>query len=454
MTADPDPKPPRTSDIYGILVHPFAPRVLLLEQESGIWTLPHIHLPDSRLFFPLVELPNKQLGDLLAAEVTALRTVYSHYTEDHNHVDLIYSLENHSPNWLPPMPSRWANREELAAIALAFPAHRAVIEAELAEAETQDIPALRPLWARHDWFTEAAAWMRDQLARHGYNLIGRIEQIKSWGISCLLRADTDQGKVYFKVSTPLPLFGDEPQVTRALATRYPAYVPLPLEIEPTRRWLLLRDFGTELRQHNNVETWAAAVGRFAKLQRQTATAIDELLALGCLDRRLEVLAAQIDPLLTDDEALNGLSAGEIAQLRTLAPRLKQLCQQAASYGVPATLTHGDLHSGNITAESLLFFDWTDACIAHPFFDLSTLIEEAESLPDGRNRLLAAYLPQWTKYEPEKRLRELWAIVEPLGALHQAVSYQHILATMEPTSKQEFDWSIPFWLRRMIKTLPE
>jgi hypothetical protein len=166
---------------------------------------------------------------------------------------------------------------------------------------------------------------------------------------------------------------------------------------------------------------------------------------------LDVLASQIDPLLGDGQALALLTLDEIAQIRSLGPRLKAMCSELAAYRVPYALNHGDLHGGNIT-EQMLFFDWTDACIAHPFLDLSVIMMDLDA--DGRELVLNAYLTLWTAYEPMDRLREMWKLAEPLGALHQAVSYQHILATLEPTSRQEFAGALPIWLRRIMQTIPD
>jgi hypothetical protein len=380
--------------------------------------------------------------------------VYSDYSADGTHVALIYVVENHSADWTPPNQARWVTAAELEALTLSHPNHRVVINGCLREVESNKIPALRPPWARPGWFQTAAAWIREQLAEQGYAVTTPIVQTKTWGISCLLRAGTDRGNVYFKVSTMLPLFGNEPTLLKAIAERHSDAGPAPIAIHPEQRWMLMDDFGPALRSSASLPKWEVAIQRFGQLQVQAAAQIDELLAIGCLDRRLEVLASQIDPLLADDEALSPMTVDEIAQIRSLGPRLKAMCQELARYRVPYTLNHGDLHSGNITAQSLRFFDWTDACIAHPFLDLTTVVVDVDELkePIARERIVELYLELWTAYEPIEHLREMWHLAEPLGALHQAVSYQHILATLEPTSKQEVIWGVPEWLRRILKLL--
>ncbi len=123
---------------------------------------------------------------------------------------------------------------------------------------------------------------------------------------------------------------------------------------------------------------------------------DELLADGCLDRRLEVLEAQIHPLLHDPVATARFTADETAELRGLEPALVELCRRLDALELPATLLHGDLHMLNVARLNgdLVYFDWTDACISHPFLDLISLQWE----PDEASRavLLNAYLEGWDR----------------------------------------------------------
>ena len=122
--------------------------------------------------------------------------------------------------------------------------------------------------------------------------------------------------------------------------------------------------------------------------------VEELLAAGCLDRRLPVLESQLDPLLANPLAVGRLTSEEISELKRLAPKLKQACRRLDALGPPATLVHGDLHPGNAARidGELAYFDWTDACIAHPLIDLHSLQwEDDETM---RAALLDAYLAAW------------------------------------------------------------
>jgi hypothetical protein len=68
------------------------------------------------------------------------------------------------------------------------------------------------------------------------------------------------------------------------------------------------------------------------------------------------------------------------------------------------------------------------------------------------RLRNSYLEVWTAYEPIEPLLEAWELAMPLCALHQAVSYQHIVATLENTSKPELASGLTYWLRTLLQSL--
>ncbi len=60
-----------------------------------------------------------------------------------------------------------------------------------------------------------------------------------------------------------------------------------------------------------------------------------------------------------------------------------------------------------------FFDWTDACVAHPFFDLANIRRGTDDAGDDddelRGRLRAVYLPAWASFEPPERLERAFRL---------------------------------------------
>jgi hypothetical protein len=443
---------------YLIIPEPNEPRVLLLPGEAG-WALPQVLIEPDNWHDELLLL-RRGVREQLGIEAIVVRHIYLRSHDNAEQADTIFVLENHG-SVTTPVTGRWLGREQLVNMTLAIPEQRAAIEAWLAEAEGTPVPEQRTPWARPGWFARAAAWMEQQLARRGYVLEAPIEQLRSVSISCVLRARTTRGAVYFKVAAALPLFGDEPALTQALAERFPDAVPAVLATEPAERWMLMTDFGPPLSKIRERAVWTEALRQFASLQAACAASVDEWLAKGCLDRRLDRLSTHVDALLADDAALVELEPAEREQLRALGPRIGRMCQQLARYAVPQTLVHGDLHTGNIAlqAEQYTFFDWTDGCIAHPFFDLVTMLNDAEELgdalePQSQTALCDAYLAGWLGYEPIERLRAACGLAQPLGALHQAVSYQHILSGVEAEARVEWDGAIGYWLRKVLALMPK
>jgi hypothetical protein len=64
-------------------------------------------------------------------------------------------------------------------------------------------------------------------------------------------------------------------------------------------------------------------------------------------------------------------------------------------------------------------------------------------------LREAYLALWTDYETPDRLQQAWRLAEPLAMLHQAVSYDGIIANLEPSAGQGLLSALPFFLRKTM-----
>ncbi len=311
------------------------------------WSLPCVVL-DGKVWPSEADRINPAIRQVLGAPVTILRCADAR--RDSAAPDgfrAVIVLETHNPIREVPPGARWVTRERLADLRLAQAEHRPVIEECLAEAAGAPIPALRPSWERRGWFGQAVSWIQTQLTQLDLRPTGPVEQIRTWGISCVLRSPTTHGDVYFKIAAALPLFADEPLLITSLAGLHPRNIPAPLTIERDRRWMLLHDFGPKLRGSPDVSRWQEALRLFGEIQRAWAGRTDSLLAMGCVDRRLHRLALQIDPLFDDAGALASLDAPDLTQVRALAPRLAAMCAELADLGVPQTLVHGDLHAGNI-----------------------------------------------------------------------------------------------------------
>ncbi len=446
----------RTFVYRAIIPHASEPRIVLLRDGAG-WSLPHWESTEQRSF-AAAEYVNNAVRDLLGVDVTMLRCLSHDSNPATGRVGRTYVMENHSPDWEPPPGGRWVTSGHLDHLTLAVPTQHDLLLRWFAEAEEGAIPPLRAPWARPGWYQTAVDWIRARLPALGLTATGSIEQVQVWTLSCVLRVPTTAGDLYFKASLP-PLLAREPLLTHYLAQRYPAHVPEVLAIDAERSWMLMRDFGgTRLRHVREFAPWEETLRLLARMQAESAERVDDLLAAGFPDRRLNILAGQIDEVLAYAAAMpstwrDALSPAELDALFALAPRLKQMCKELAGYRVPHTLVHGDSNAANITlaGERLVVFDWSAPCVAHAFFILLPFFRfyTLPDVPDAHARLEAVYLQAWTAYEPWDRLLEAFRLSRTLAALHQAVSYYRILTHVEPDARWKWEDEMLYFLRMLL-----
>jgi hypothetical protein len=437
------------SNYISLLIPHSDGKKILLVADGDEWTLPHFQLT---AMYSNLHLLQRMVRERLGAEVTVLRWIHNHEDEAQQTVAGLWLMELHTPDWTPPEDAKWVEIDTLANIPLSDEILRSYLLQTVATLNAPD-PVERVPWMRRGWFAIAQRWMTETLRTQGYELKAPPEQFKNFNLSALLRAETTTDAVYFKVANQFPLFCHEPKTTFTLGTLFPEYIPKPIAIDEARRWMLTPDIGNSLRDEQpNIETLQLIARTYARFQIGTASMLGTLMESGCLDRRLNVLAAQIDDLMADEASIVGMNDEEKAKWRAIAPTLKSLCAKLAEYKIPYTLVHGDFHAGNITqqGDKTIFFDWTDACIAHPFFDLPIFIDFDAA--DHEADLCDAYLACWTDYEPMERLLEVYQIAEILGALHQAVSYQGIRLHSEPYYRNQWDWAVPHFARLIFKKL--
>lgn len=445
-------QPKWQSFFYTILPHPTEAKVLMLFDGSGYF-LPYTHKNEDIYYDDFITI-KEELEKRLSFQFNIL--YYASRNSDklkrQNHA--IYILEHHLSIEAIKEGS-WIDLDTLENLTLKQPEHKLVIQEYLTEVNSGNIPELRPQWARKGWFDSASKWIKEQLLQLNYQQTSSIECIRSWGMSCVLRVNATAGYIYMKESSTLPLFCNEPLVTSELSNLFPENIPVVLAIESQRHWMLLADFGEAVGRKAPVKVQKEVYSLLAQIQIQSVQHIDKLLSIGCLDRRLEWLSNQVDVLFNDEVALSQMQPEEIKQLQTLAPSLKEKCTQLASYQVPQTLVHGDLHLNNVAFYNgkYILFDWTDSCISHPFFDMFELFfQRKNKLSSTLIDLRDEYLAQWAPYESKSRLLEAWTLAKPLCALHHAVTYQYIVACLEPRAKQEVSNALPAFLQELLKCM--
>ncbi|MBX3000691.1 MAG: aminoglycoside phosphotransferase family protein [Caldilineaceae bacterium] len=413
-----EPTSPWQITLFAMIGHPGEAKILMRAIEAG-WALPGFDMIHESKWLKqerIVEQMEREVG----APLFLLRWAWEKEDVKARRFEAILEME-----WLSPLAAanrHWVDAADMASLPLARPEQRPLIELFLAELTSGVVPPLRAPWAQRGWLAGAQTWMQEQIRVHAGAEVNTFELVRTWDLSCVLRIHTATGALfYFKATIDLPLFVSEGVFTAGLAALYPEYAPHPLAVDEERGWMLLPHFDGEIEWDAPLAHRERLIRAFAAIQVDSTRRVDRLLAMGALDRRLAWMVTQIDPIFADLDGLD-LTADESDDLLRIAPFLKERCALLATYNVPPALVHGDLHGNNVAfrADGLTIFDWTDACVTHPFFDMFIIYREEKD--EWRQRLRQLYLAAWTDFEPIERLHELWHLAEPIFALHHTISY--------------------------------
>lgn len=437
-----------TSQYYALLADPQRERVLMTPTESG-WTLPRLPITED-FWWQEVGPVNDAARTLLGWPVATLQCVHISGQEGEASAQLVYALEPCAGEGAVPQGMLWAPAVELNSRA---PEHNILIQNWLAQTQPT-VP-----WYRPGWRADARRWAATRLAERGHVLTAEPEQVRAWERSALWRFDTSNGKVYFKAVTPT--FAYEPRLTQALGDWHPGWFPPVLARDEERRWMLLGDAGPHTGQtQKSLGQWEAGLRAYAEMQVTLASRVNDLLALGVPDRRLNVLRDHIESLLADTAALKhspaGLSDDEIAALRAHRPLVLRACDQLSACPIPASLEHGDFAPGQIVYGvdgRYRFIDWSDSSVSFPFFGAQFFWEELQGeLPapaEARIRLRDAYLQPWTGHAPLSNLMEIFQAAMVVAPFYYASIYhRQILPTM--TFKWEMERMLPYYLRIALR----
>jgi Ser/Thr protein kinase RdoA (MazF antagonist) len=162
--------------------------------------------------------------------------------------------------------------------------------------------------------------------------------------------------------------------------------------------------------------------------------------------------------LTDTPAMrldlpDGLTTGQYAALRGLAPAFAAMCARLAEGPVPESLDHNDFHDGNILVRDgrYSFFDWGDACVTHPFFSMVVTLRSIANrfgLEEGApemEHLRDIYLEPWTRFETREHLLPFFDLAQRAGMVGRALTWHRVLSDMEGPHQAEFADAVPGWL---------
>ncbi len=258
------------------------------------------------------------------------------------------------------------------------------------------------------------------------------ETVREAARSTVVRLTTDSGIVYFKADHILP--PSEATILVRLAQSRPAQVAPLLGVDEERGWSLTRDAGptgpTSL-DEESTDVWRAVARAFGDLQRNTGLGPGDWVALGCRDFRGPRLFAALWEMI--EHAAPELETADRDSLRRLLPRIEEACADLAGDGVPATLVHQDLVPENLvwSAGRVVFLDWSDTVVGHPFFGLDRLLDSCWNDAERKAAVIAEYLTGFGEAASSETLRNSSNRVLWLRVLYEGLRWHHEIQALDP-----------------------
>lgn len=310
-------------------------------------------------------------------------------------------------------------------------------------------PANRPDWYAPGWHDRVEAWIDTQLADSGQRRTGPLRTHRVWSISAVYRVPTEAGELWFKACCDH--FLAEAAIVAVLARHSADLVPVLIGSNEAEGWLLMEplvDADDAARAAGAAEALAR---KFAALQQQSLRWLDELRAAGAPDRGLEPTLQAWRAVLDNSSDID--LTGD-PQLAATIDNAEALVREFWACGIPDTLSHGDLHLGNVAYDgsTLRVFDWTDGCITHPFLDGSHLAHFVDdSDPAAGSRLTAAFAEPWRATYPDADVGRALELAPIANLVFQTVTFDAIAAAAEP-GVQEFGDVVGWLTDRLVKAV--
>lgn len=288
-------------------------------------------------------------------------------------------------------------------------------------------------------------WLKDTLCEP----ISSTEQISTNDLACVLRVRTGRRTVYLKASET----GLEAALSAHLATRHPGLTPNVVARDKDRQLLVTEDCGARLSENSNLDVWQAAVEKLAHFQR--ATDARAFRALGCPVHPFTDLA---ETFLQDAATLHswGLTAPQVSALAERAPHIRRAHERVSALGLPLLPAHGDAHPMNaLTGCGGVWFDWGEACVAHPLLDsgwlLAWLTHPARRTLPVRRAHSDAATALWRTYLQTSGLPQIRpGDAVTLALVHRALVYHERFYGWQGTVPGWRPEYVPYFLRCLLK----
>jgi hypothetical protein len=374
---------------------------MLLFRSARGFRLPELHVPRGQRAAEHLNAEAKRLWNVETVCISPLEVSCCASPGNSNY----HVMELHRPDeWaslVPQFVEMYALKEE----SFAHAADYAAIQKVMGTRRNETNDAARGPFADFGSFKRISTWVAQQLDSLGSHWDGEFCQLHAADSFALIRFSTNRGAFWFK-AVGEPNLREFP-VAKALAARFPRYVPMPLAAQTAwNAWLTAESEGHELSKSAKLTDWYQVAESLAELQIDSIHQSECILGADARDLRPQQLLEIAAPFFSAMErvmdaqgtpAPQKLNRREIAVVRD---RVIEAVKELEEAQIPQTLNHLDLNPSNIfvAGGQCTFLDWAEAAFGNPFFSFQYFrqhflrsVPESESV-EGFFR--EAYLKRW------------------------------------------------------------
>ncbi|MEH7224410.1 aminoglycoside phosphotransferase family protein [Bacillus sp. JJ1566] len=298
-------------------------------------------------------------------------------------------------------------------------------------------------------------WLCSVTEELGYEITGNVDRVKDSDFCLVVRIPTNRGNLFYKENGPATRH--EAILNKHLDRTSQGKTARIVALNETDGWFLMEDLkGKSLRDVKDKQLWQRAIQEYAELQISQMKDVKSFLEIGVPDRRMPILRQEIAQHLKD-MCRTGLTEEETKEVMSLKPELLSMCDQMDS-AISASIEHGDLHTNNIRIvhDNIVFFDWGDASVSHPFFSTRIFWHALDDLLMDESEWLGTvdefrpfYLEPWTKFATMKELDNALRISDQLACVQRALSWYLYLTPYRENKTESFSRPAQ-WLRLLVE----
>jgi Phosphotransferase enzyme family len=279
-------------------------------------------------------------------------------------------------------------------------------------------------FSRLGWIDDARTWIHESLPDRFIEFSQDVRVLNASGPFALVRLGTLRSPAYWLKATGAPN-AHEFVVTTTLARLFPGYLPPLVAARADWNAWVMEDIGRPLHDSFSLHSFELALQCLGELQKASAAHIETLVAGGCFDQRIPNLRAHLPELMRYLEEIMATQTStkvlpiESKRLGVLKLLLEDAYIRMEAIGIPDTLLHNDMNTGNILVNGTraVFTDWAEACVGNPFVTFQHLRIQAEredATHTWSPSLTALYKQHWRTLLGESQIEEAFALVPPLA----------------------------------------